>query len=291
MAKRTLFYDYKANVDLKLPSNDRLQKRLGEFDTLAEYIECSVLDFEKNANSEMEFSEYVSLKAKEHNVNLKGAVTLDNYKCAMYKSFMVNSHAMLSEFVVNYRNDIRNLIDPSFKLNDDDKISQLQRLLLSLKQIGIDPVFPNWLLPVVNYYRLVRNSVAHVDKDTESCDEAYALINKEELCNDYDIFKDKAPNPHNQITMDDFYFYSACIKHVANYLTMALKGKVDWGNLGSIHPAFIAEKLKTVSDSIKYINGVLGQYNHIPTDDERNIILAIIKQRCEEIKELKRKHK
>lgn len=291
MAKRTIFYDYKANVDLKLPSNDRLQKRLGEFDTLAEYIECSVLDFEKNADPEMEFSEYVSLKAKEHNVNLNGAVTLDNYKCAMYKSFMVNSHAMLSEFVVNYRNDIRNLIDPSFKLNDDDKISQLQRLLLSLKQIGIDPVFPSWLLPVVNYYRLVRNSVAHVEKDAESCNEAYDLINRDELCNDYDIFKDKAPNPQDKITINDFYFYSACIKHVANYLTMALKGKVDWGGLGIIHPAFSYEKLKNVSDSNKYINGVLGQYQHTPTEDERNSILEIIKQRRAEAKELKRKYK
>lgn len=291
MGKRTIFYNYKTNVDLKLPSNNRLQKRLGEFDTLAEYIECATLDFEKNADPKIDFSKYVSLKAKEHSVNLNGTVTLDNYKSAMYKSFMVNSHALLSEFIINYRDDIRSLINPDFKLNDDDKISQLQKLLLSLNEIGIVPSFPDWLLPVVDYYRHVRNSVAHVDKDANACDDAYSLIDKKMLWNDYDIFKDKAPNTHDQITMDDFYFYSACIKHVANYLTMALKGKVNWGNLGNIHPAFTYEKLKDITDSVKYINGVLGQYQHTPTDDERQNILVVIQQRRKEAKEHKTRHR
>lgn len=291
MSKRTIFYDYKTNVDLKLPSNERLQKRLGTFDTLAEYIECAMLDFEKNADPSIDYSSYVSKKALEHGVNLKGSVTLENYKSAMYKSFMVNSHAMLSEFVINYRDDIRDLINPDFKLNDDDKISQLQKLLLSLKEIGVEPSFPNWLLPVMDYYRHVRNSVAHIDKDANVCNEAYVLIDKNMLWNDYAIFKDKAPNIHDQITMNDFYFYSACIKHVANYLTMALKGKVNWGNLGIIHPAFAYEKLKDVKDSIKYINGILGLYQHVPTDDERQKILDVIQQRRKDAKEYKSKHK
>lgn len=288
MAKRTIFYDYKTNIDLKLPSNDRLQKRLGAFDTLAEYTECAIIDFEKNADTSMDFSEYVSKKAEEYKVNLRGTVTLDNYKCAMYKSFMVNSHALFSEFILNYRDDIRNLIVPDFKLSDDGKLTQLQKLLNALNAVGINPNFPSWLLPVVDYYRYVRNSVAHVSIDVKTCEDAFAAIDKESLWNDYDIFKDKAPNSHDKITMDDFYFYSACIKHVANYLTMALKGKVDWASLGDIHPAFTYEKIENVTDSIKYINGVLGQYQHIPTEEERLTILKVIQRRREEAKKLKR---
>lgn len=289
MAKRTIFYDYKTNVDLKLPSNNRLQKRLGEFDTLAEYIECATLDFEKNADPKLDFSKYVSLKAKEHSVNLNGTVTLENFKCAMYKSFMVNSHALLSEFIINYRDDIRNLICPDFMLENDEKKSQLQRLVISLKKIGIEPTFPKWLLPVIDYYRLVRNSVAHINKDTKTCEEAFALIDISGMWDEYEVFKNKAPNPYDQITMFDFYFYSACIKHVANYLTMALKGKVDWGTLGNIHPAFEYENLKDVTDSIKYINGILGLYQHLPTDEERQEILAVIQQRRKDAKKNKRK--
>ena len=91
---RTIFYDYKANIDLRLPSRERLLKRLGEYDTLAEYTACAVLDFEANWTGEGDYSDYVTAKAVQHNVNLKGGVQLDNYMNALYKSFMVNSHAM-----------------------------------------------------------------------------------------------------------------------------------------------------------------------------------------------------
>lgn len=209
MGKRIIFYDYQSSVDIVLPSSKYLYKRLGDYDTVAEYTMCAVLDFEKYCDTSIPFSEYVALKAKEHGVNLRGGVTLGNYKTALCKSFMVNSHSILSDFIKHYRDDIRNLFTRDFTIKGDDKISELERLLASLQELGLTPKFPCWLLPTMDYYRHVRNSVAHNQRDKDACKKAYSKIDIDAIKKDYRIFSDKAPNPVDAITLDDFYFYSA----------------------------------------------------------------------------------
>lgn len=277
MGKRVIFYDYKKGVDMMLPSCKRLFKRLGDYDTLAEYTVCTVLDFEKYSNPNIPFSEYVSQKATEHGVNLRGGVSLGNYKSALVKSFLVNSHAALSDFIRHYRDDIQNLITRDFRIKEDDKMSELERLLASLKSIGLIPLFPDWLLPTMEYYRHVRNCVAHSKKDKKACDIAYKRINLLSLNADYYVFKNKAPNPEDNINMDDFYFYSACIKHVANYLVMVLKGHVDWNKIGETHVDLNPHNIEKGTDTEKLVNRVFQQYNHRGTQEEiRNVMNEVI---------------
>lgn len=284
MGKRTIFYDYRNSVDLILPSSKRLYKRLGEYDTLAEYTMCALLDFEKYCDKTLPFSEYVTIKAKEHQINLRGGVMLGNYKTALCKSFIVNSHAILSDFIRHYRDDIRNLIKSDFKLSDDDKISELNRLLISLADIEIKPQFPSWLIPVMEYYRMVRNSVAHNERDEVACHKAYNNIDRNVLDNSYWVFKGKAPNEANAITMDDFYFYSACIKHVANYLVMALKGRIDWKNIVYTHTDLYPQNIKKGTNPLRLVNSVFMQYNHFGTKEEIQDILGVLKTRKEDYK-------
>lgn len=282
MGKRSIFYDYRNSVDMKLPSCKRLYKRLGDYDTLAEYTMCTLLDFEKYSDPAIPFSDYVSIKAKEHGVNLRGGVTLGNYKTALVKSFLVNSHAILSDFIKHYRDDIRNLFTRDFNIKSDDKISELERLLASLKQIGLDPTFPNWLLPVMDYYRYVRNSVAHNLKDKNACESAFKKIDIQSLNADYCIFKDKAPHPVDEINMDDFYFYSACIKHVANYLVMVLKGRVDWSRLGATHIDLDPQNIEKGTNTEHLVNRVFMQYNHRGSKLEIRTVMDEVIARKEE---------
>lgn len=284
MGKRAIFYHYKDSVDMTLPSCRRLYKRLGDYDTLAEYTMCALLDFEKYCNPAIPFSEYVSTKAKEHGVNLRGGVTLGNYKTALVKSFLVNSHAILSDFIKYYRDDIRNLFTRDFNIKDDDKISELERLIKSLRQIGLEPNFPNWLLPTMDYYRFVRNSVAHNQKDKNACEKAYHKIDLQSLSADYYIFKDKAPHPVDSINMDDFYFYSACIKHVANYLVMVLKGRVDWSRIGETHSDLNPQNIEKGTNTVHLVNRVFMQYNHRGTKAEVRSVMDEVVRRKKELK-------
>lgn len=173
---RTFFYDFKAGVDLELPSRKRLFKKMGEYDTLAEYTICALRDFEKRWDGKEPFENYVTQKAIEHKVNLKGGVTLPNHEPALYKSFIINSHALLGDFIQSYKLDIKSLIEPNFKLYEDDRLSNVEKLLKSLKTKDIIPNFPKWLLPLLDYYRLLRNSTAHVEEDKNKCIKAYLKI-------------------------------------------------------------------------------------------------------------------
>ena len=279
MAKRTIFYDYRSNVDLILPSSKRLYKRLGDYDTLAEYTMCALLDFEKYCDNAIPFSEYVTRKAREHQINLSGGVTLGNYKSALCKSFIVNSHAILSDFIKHYRDDIRNLFTRDFKLADDEKISELNRLLVSLEKLNLKPQFPDWLIPVMEYYRMVRNSVAHNERDVDACFKAYSKIDRNAIDNEYYVFKGKAPNSADRISMEDFYFYSACIKHFVNYLVMVLKGRVKWGCIAETHEDLDPRNIAKGTDSVKLVNCVFLQYNHRATKEEQRKVLDCLIQR------------
>ena len=281
---RKTFYDFKANVDLELPSRVRLHHRLGEYDTLAEYTYLTLKDFEANWNGVGSHEDYVSSKAIVHDVKIRGGVTLPNYESALIKSFLVNSHAMLEDFVDQYKMDIRNLIDRKFSLDLSDKLSKAEKLLSSLEKISILPSFPEWLLPVMKYYRLVRNSVAHNEKDMKSCETAYKAIDIRKLNEEYPTFSGKVPNVPNNLNMDDFYFYSACIKHFANYLTMALKGKVNWSNLGNIHESFDVRTFVKGTCPISLINREISQYKHVILREEQLQILADIKKQKELLK-------
>jgi len=282
MGKRTIFYNYRTNVDMTLPSCKRLYKRLGEYDTLAEYTMCALLDFEKYCDQSIPYPDYVTKKAKEHQINLRGGVTLGNYKTALIKSFIVNSHAILSDFIIHFRDDIRNLFDRDFKLVDDDKVSELMRLLTALESLGITPKFPCWLLPVMDYYRMVRNSAAHNERDKKAWEKAFGKVDCRAIDADYIIFKGKVPNVADAITMDDFYFYSACIKHVANFLLMALKGQVDWGHLGNTHSDLDPVNIEKGTDSVKLVGKVFFQYSHRGTKEEIRSVLDTLKEKKEE---------
>lgn len=268
MGMRSIFYDFKANVDLELPSRKRLYQRLGEYDTLAEYSVCAIRDFESNWDNSVPFTDYVTSKAREHNVNLKGGVMLPNHEPALYKSFIVNSHSLLGDFIQHYRNDIRNLFEPTFKLGSEDGQSAIERLLRPLSKIGINPQFPEWLLPSLEYYRLVRNSTAHYIEDEDACIKAFGKISIEMINEQYPVFENRAPNRPANLTVDDFYFYSACIKHFANYLTMAIKGKVDWSNIAMTHEALDVTKIKKGTNTLSLISSTFMLYKHKPTKEE-----------------------
>ena len=277
-SRRSFFYNYKAHVDLALPSQNMLFKKLGDIDIVAEYTFCAVRTFKYNSKrSHFSHRMYVKKKAIRCKVNMGGCDENVNIERDLCKTFMLNSYAMLDIFIEHYRTDIQHLIDPSFCLSSDNTKSKVEKLLIPLKRLGIEPECPEWLLPCLNYYRLVRNGSAHNLANETACKAAYERIDTEKLWNDYPVFAHKVPNNPNEINLDDFYFYSACIKHFANYLVMALKGQVQWERLGEIHPKFQRANIPSASNPRTWVNSVLNEYRSQATQAERDKIVEYIK--------------
>ena len=269
------FYDFSV-VKFKLPSRERLVKRLGEYDALAEFAVLSFYDFETTARSVQDTYKFVCDKAREHDVKIKGTVSMENYHEALYKSFMINTYAMFAEFIENLREDIRILINPGFVFVDDNNISDYERLKRSLETIDVYPPIPKWLEQIEEYYRLVRNHVAHNGGDDEKCYKAFKRIDLEAMCSEYKVFEKLAPNFPNSISMQDFYLYSASVKHIANIITITLKDRIIWQNIGKTHPDLI-RKHQAGTDRRKLARDILIGYGYRYSKEDLDKITADIR--------------
>lgn len=269
------FYDFSV-VTFKLPSRERLVKRLGDYDALAEFAVLSFRDFESDANASDNIINYIHEKAIVHDVKIRGTIALENYHEAMYKSFMVNTYAMFSEYIDKLKEDIRILVDPEFGFVDDNGISDYERLKRSLIKLGIFPPIPLWLEQLEEYYRLVRNHVAHNNGDDEKCIAAYNKIDKNKMYAEYKVFDGFAPNPPGQITMHDFYLYSASVKHIANIITISLKDKLNWRGIGKTHPTLI-KKHPSGTDRRILARDLLIKYGYRYSKEDLDQITADIR--------------
>jgi hypothetical protein len=269
------FYDFSV-VKFKLPSRERLVKRLGEYDALAEFAVLSFYDFETIARSVQDTYKFVCDKAREYDVKIKGTVSMENYHEALYKSFMINTYAMFAEFIENVREDIRILINPGFVFVDDNNISDYERLKRSLGAIGINPPIPKWLEQLEEYYRLVRNHVAHNGGDDEKCNKAFKRIDLNAMYSEYKVFEKLAPNPPISITMQDFYLFSASVKHIANIITITLKDRIIWQNIGKTHPDLI-RKHQAGTDRRKLARDILIGYGYRYSKEDLDKITADIR--------------
>ena len=269
------FYDFSV-VRFKLPSRERLVKRLGEYDALAEFAVLSFYDFETTARSVQDTYKFVCDKAREYDVKIKGTVSMENYHEALYKSFMINTYAMFAEFIENLRDDIRILVNPDFVFVDDNNISDYERLKRSLETIDVYPPIPKWLEQIEEYYRLVRNHVAHNGGDDEKCNKAFNKIDLDAMCSEYKVFKKLAPNSPNSISMQDFYLFSASVKHIANIITITLRDRIIWQNLGKTHPDLI-RKHQAGTDRRKLARDVLIGYGYRYSKEDLDKITADIR--------------
>ena len=269
------FYDFGV-IKFKLPSRERLVKRLGEYDSLAEFAVLSFRDFESTALKQQDTYGYICSKAQEHDVKIKGIVSMNNYHEAMYKSFMVNTYAMFAEFIENLREDIRILVKPDFVFVSNNNISDYERLKRSLANIDLYPSIPIWLEQLETYYRLVRNHVAHNGGDDNKCKKAFDKIDLQAMCSDYKVFDKLAPNPPNSITIQDFYLYSASVKHIANIITISLKDKINWKGIGKTHPELI-KKHEKGTDRRKLARNILLEYGYKYSKEELDQITKDIR--------------
>lgn len=273
---KKIFYDYSV-IKFKLPSRERLVKRLGDYDALAEFAVLSFRNLEADARDSENAYIYIQQKAAEYKVSIKGLVEWENCHEALYKSFMINTYAMFSEFIENLKEDIKILIDSDFSFVGDKDISDYERLKRSLCIIGIKPDIPIWLEQLEKYYRIVRNHVAHCGLDDEKCLRLFNDIDIKSMREEYKVFANRAPNPPGKMTIDDFYLYSATVKHIANLILISLETRINWSGIGRTHPELI-KRHPNGTDRRKLAQQVLQGYGKFDcTKEELDQITADIR--------------
>lgn len=209
-----------------IPSNRKLWLTLGQYDALVEYQEVAsryylgTFDVKKES-----FDAFLSRTSTATGVRLN-SISLANFRKKQYQGYLVFPNASFDEFITDFVDDVRFLIDPAFALSKIDG-SKFDKLLDALSQNGISPSIERFKKDLYDYYRLLRNDVAHsLNQDYEK---EYKAIDKIAITAFYPTLNE--PNEKSQLSFDDFILCTANIKNIADLLTVSLLPHIDWKQL------------------------------------------------------------
>ena len=210
-----------------IPSNRNLWKSLGQYDALVEYQEVAsryylgTFDVEKES-----FDAFLSRTSTATGVRLN-SISLANFRKKQYQGYLVFPNASFDDFVVDFVDDVRFLIDdPTFALSKSNG-SKFDRLWDALLQKEISPSIEKFKKDLYDYYRLLRNDVAHcLNKDYK---EEYKALDKKAIAAFYTTLNE--PKEKSQLSFDDFILCTANIKNIADLFTVSLFPHINWEQL------------------------------------------------------------
>ena len=229
-----------------LPANRHLWKTLGAYDALVEFIECSCRVFlNKYKISGDNFKVFLTKESEEVGIYLRD-LSLANYRCITNKSYLIYPYACFDKFIFEFIKDVRKIIDVHFQLKQKDDATNFERLLDALKELDIKPNISKAKKDLFDYYRLVRNSIAH--KGDADLKNAFKKINKIEIKEIYPTLSE--PQLEENIGFDDFILCTANIKNIADILTVSLETYVKWNEIGLLNKELFP-KYNTVRFNLK----------------------------------------
>ncbi len=209
-----------------IPSNRNLWLTLGQYDALVEYQEVASRYYLGTFDAKKEsFDAFLSRTSTATGVRLN-SISLADFREKQYQGYLVFPNASFDDFIMDFVEEVRFLIDPAFKLSKIDG-SKFDKLLDALTKKGISPSIEKFKKDLYDYYRFLRNDVAHClnqDYKTE-----YEALDKRVIAAFYTTLN--GPNEKAQLLFDDFILCTANIKNIADLLTVSLLPYIDWEQL------------------------------------------------------------
>ena len=194
----------------------RLKKTLGEFDAVVECNEIAIREFIEQAEKEDAFK-YIQQLSSKHKVKVD---EVDFFKfSSRIRQYYVSSVFQQSEqFLKDFKQEWSEYFDNKTWLNINKGETKLQN---TLRNLAI--TLPSDLIEYYEYYRLVRNYMAHTDRDINELKNRRKKIlnNKNSFTNNLNI--PKIPNELDNIDFDDFLIITNIVKHIAYLISTSSK--------------------------------------------------------------------
>lgn len=269
--------DYRG-TSFNVPSNRKLWQSLGEYDSLVQFQEvASLILLESYDSTKESFRDYLIRISKSTGIHLND-ISLENYKQVQHQSYLIFPNASFDDFLSDFIDDIRLLIDDKFSINSDDGC-KFDKIMESLKEHGIRPSIDKSKIKLYHYYRLLRNDVAH--KLDRSFNAEYKNIDLNKIHGFYP--SQGMPQPKNVLSFDDYILCTANVKNIADELTRSLLPHIDWEKMivekkEQIIPKyrkFIAEnRTKRLKGYIK--NCIFNMYSVVLLDENVDRIMGML---------------
>jgi hypothetical protein len=186
----------------------KLKKMLGEFDAVVECNEIAIREFIEKAQSE-DSRKYIQQLSSKHKVKVD-EVDFIKFSSRIRHYYIASVFQQSEQFLKDFKEEWRRYFNDNEWLEPADGEPKLHNVLRNLSI-----TIPSDLMDFYEYYRIVRNYMAHTDRDIEKLKARYKKIqkNKNDFLNDLNLFE--SPNSLDHINFDDFLILTNIVKHVA----------------------------------------------------------------------------
>lgn len=216
----------KKYTTFRLPCLRRLKKTLGEYDALVEYVELATRKFKFDFKSQqkLSFQEFLSSEATKQKICLRN-LTLANYESFKNKYYLILPYAAFGTFLSDFKKNFTVLFGEKYDIQECE--IKLDSICKFLKDNGFFLNLDSWSLDLYDYYRLLRNSLAHDSrKKMKDIENIYSSIDMNSVHTYFSTLS--APHDMDSLNFDDFILFTANIKYIAENLTLSLESKIDW---------------------------------------------------------------
>ncbi len=181
------------------------KKELGYVNATNQYVELSIRITEKEHSLDLRNN----LQGLAQSVNLNVSTLTEDYMCRISKSYIVNIHSCLENFLKSFKHlpgSPTNITEIK-KTSEDDWLEWTLNIAFS----SIENDIKNDI-GICEYYRLVRNCIVHSGESSST------LKSKRALIKTTDNPRLNAPNGLDSLTFDDQVLFSRAAYNVAKYI-------------------------------------------------------------------------
>lgn len=255
-------------TSFNIPANKRFWKQCGAYDSLIQFEECCYrallerYNEEKSKDHSLSFELFTKKIAAKTKVNM-GCFNFDNYENSLYAAYIIYPYGVFDRFIDELIEDLRKLLI-KIKINTrKTKGTKLSQLLKQLKNRGFDVKIEQFKMDIFEYYRLRRNSVAHLLPDSTYISYFNKLVKSRHLVNKFYPNQLNALTSYDKMTFDDFVVCTANLKNISDIITRTIEKYINWKKIGKSHPSWI---------NYKKINAICGFERQKKIDFVRKVI-------------------
>jgi hypothetical protein len=198
----------------------RLKKTLGEFDAVVECNEIAIKEFLEKIKEDKS-------ETYMHQLSIKHGVKVDNLDFVKFDTrirqyYILSVFQQAEQYFKNFKEEYMMYFE---EIEWKPRLKEETLLGNIIRNLDVD--IPTDLKDIYEYYRIVRNYMAHTDRDTQELEKRYGIIQKNENSILKKLNINKSPNYLNTINFDDFFILTNIVKHIAFILTTKSKPTND----------------------------------------------------------------
>lgn len=211
-----------------------LRKYLGFQDACIQSNEIALRFFEENAQNHLKgVDSFVREMSDRYKIS-HGTNELKHLKKNMIESYIVqtyNNASLFFRYLISEYKELKEINDKHWKKKkkNGENLDHFRQLYLNLPLKGRIIIHSAPERKIIDYYRLVRNSIVHINEKSRKRLLLYFYKTREEH-NEY--FKKcypciEAPNSPNDLKFDDFILYTRSLKYYSNLINDACDLSID----------------------------------------------------------------